>query len=218
MTNIKERKALSKDELVAIIEGVLFVSGDGIEISELAEKLDVVEAEIVSAIEKLKIKYNKISGINIIEYKNKIQLCSNPEYADQISAVLNPIKEKQLTKATLETIAVIAYKQPVTRLEIEQVRGVSCDYALQVLLNFKLIEVVGRKDVIGKPLLFGTTEEFLKRFQIKDIKELPDYSQLMERIKLIHAENKDDSNLFNRNVLAEEEIDFDANLGVDVNE
>lgn len=219
MKNIKETRTLSKDELVAIVEGVLFVSGDGIEIAELAEKLDVVQSEILSAIEKLKAKHNKDSGINIIEYKNKVQLCSNPEFADQISAVLNPIKEKQLTKATLETIAVIAYKQPVTRLEIEQVRGVNCDYTLQVLMNFKLIEVVGRKDVVGKPLLFGTTDEFLKRFQIKNIKELPDYSELMERIKLIHSENEQNSNLFNKDFLIDEEdVDAETIINDDVTE
>ena len=133
--------------------------------------------------------------------------------------VLNPIKEKQLTKAALETVAVIAYKQPITRLEIEEVRGVNCDYALQLLSNFKMIEVVGRKDAVGKPLLFGTTDEFLKRFQISDISELPDYNELLDRIKLIHEDNKDDSlyNNFKIPTDEEEEQSYQQDNGIDDN-
>ena len=102
-----------------------------------------------------------------------------------MAEVLNPIKEKALTKAVLETAAIIAYKQPITRLEIEQVRGVNSDYAINNLLENKLIDVVGRKDAIGKPLLFGTTDEFLKRFSMNSLSDLPDYDELMERIEVI---------------------------------
>ncbi|MEG1499968.1 MAG: SMC-Scp complex subunit ScpB, partial [Clostridia bacterium] len=101
---------------------------------------------------------------------------------------------------------IIAYKQPVTRLEIEEVRGVSSDYAVQVLLEHKLIEVVGRKDVIGKPLLFGTTDEFLKRFNLSNISDLPNQEEILDRINLIGVEEKSDS-LYNEFELpAEEEI------------
>ena len=130
-------------------------------------------------------KYSGDSGIQVLTYKDKVQLCSNPNYAEPISVVLNPIKERALTKTALETVAIIAYKQPITRLEIENIRGVSSDYAVQVLLQHNLIEVVGRKDVVGKPLLFGTTDEFLKRFQIHDLSELPKYEELLEQIKVL---------------------------------
>lgn len=195
---------MQKSDLENVIEGILFVAGSGVEIKDIAEKLEMKESVVKEAIESLKRQYAD-KGINIITFKNKVQMCSNPKFADDIAGVLNPIKEKQLSKATLETIAVVAYKQPVTRLEIEQVRGVNCDYALQVLMNFHLVEVVGRKDVLGKPLLFGTTDEFLKRFQIEDISQLPDYDSLLERIKLIHSDDKEDDSLYNNFKLPDEE-------------
>lgn len=180
-----------KNELINVIESILFVSGQGVEIKDIAEKLEIDEQEIKKAVEALKVKMAE-EGINVITYKNSVQLCSNPKYAEDIATVLNPIREKLLTKAAMETAAIIAYKQPVTRLDIEQIRGVSSDYALQVLTNFKLVEVVGRKDAIGKPLLFGTTEEFLKRFELQSINDLPDYDELIERIEVLHKEVNDE--------------------------
>ena len=179
-----------KDELENVIEAILFVAGQGVEIAEISEKLEVPADKIKKAIEKLKEKHAD-DGINVITYKNSVQLCSKPDYAEDIASVLNPIREKQLTKAALETAAIIAYKQPVTRLDIEQIRGVNSDYALQVLMNFKLVEVVGRKDAVGKPLLFGTTDEFLKRFELENINDLPDYEELLERIEVLHQEFND---------------------------
>ena len=181
-------------ELQEVIEGLLFVSGQGVEIADIVEKLEVKEKQVKDAIEQLKEKYAD-RGINVITYKTKVQLCSNPKYADDIASVLNPIKEKQLTKAALETMAIVAYKQPITKPEVEQVRGVDSGYAIQILLDFKLIEVVGRKDAIGKPLLYGTTDEFLKRFELQSIEDLPEYDELLERIQVIHTAS-DDTSLF----------------------
>ena len=181
-------------ELEQTIEGLLFISGQPVEIAEIVEKLEVKEKQVNNAIESLKEKYAD-RGINVITFKNKVQLCSNPKYADDIASVLNPIKEKQLTKAALETMAIIAYKQPITKPEVEQVRGVDSGYAIQILLDFKLIEVVGRKDAIGKPLLYGTTDEFLKRFELQSIEDLPEYDELLERIQVIHTAS-DDVSLF----------------------
>ena len=171
------------DNLNNIIESILFVSGKGLNISDLTDALGMQKSEVKKALTQLNEKYSDKSGIKLITYNNKIQLATNPAYADSVAAVLNPIKEKELTNAALETIAIIAYRQPITRLEIEQVRGVNCDYAVQVLQKHELIEEVGRKDAIGKPILYGTTEKFLKRFQISSLKELPDYEQLLENIR-----------------------------------
>ena len=180
------------DNLVNIIEAILFVAGEGVQYYDIAEKLEITEKEVKKAVEELKDRYeSQKSGIKVITYNNKVQLSTNQDYINEVTVVLNPIKEKQLTKAVLEVLAIIAYKQPVTRLEIEQVRGVNCDYAVQVLQNFKLIDVVGRKDVVGKPLLYGTTDEFLKRFELNSIEDLPDYEELLERIKLIHSETEE---------------------------
>jgi len=180
---------MDKQILSNVIEGILFVSGNGVELKDIAEKLNVTLDEVKEAIKILKEKYTEDFGINVITYKDKVQLTSNPKYAEEIATVLNPIKEKALTKAALETMAIVAYQQPVTRLDIEQVRGVSSDYAIQLLLAHNLIEVVGRKDAVGKPLLFGTTEEFLKRFEIESLDSLPKYEELLEQIKVIKTDN-----------------------------
>ena len=176
-----------------IIMSILFVAGQGVEIKEIAGKLNTTEDKVKKSIESLKKKYCGDMGIHIITFKNKVQLTTNPQYSEMISDVLNPIKEKALSKATLETMAIIAYKQPITRLEVEMVRGVNSDYAIQVLLSYNLIEVVGRKDVVGKPLLFGTTDEFLKRFELQDLNDLPNYEELLERIAVINKGSDTDS-------------------------
>ncbi len=174
--------------LKEVLYSILFVAGDGIEKSFIADKLQVSQKELDKAIEQLKQELSGDKGVHLIEYKNKIQLASNPNYASYISDVLNPIREKSLTRAALETLAIIAYKQPITKLEVEDIRRVNSDYAVQILVDQNMIEVVGRKDAVGKPLLFGTTESFLKRFNLKDISQLPDYEELLERIKTIRQE------------------------------
>ncbi len=176
----------NKKNLKDIVLSILFVAGEGIERDFIIQKLNLTDKELDKVVEELKKEYCDEKGIHIITYKNKLQLASNPEYADYISEVLNPIREKSLTRAALETLAIIAYKQPVTKLEVEEIRGVNnCDYAIQILLDQNVIEVVGRKDAVGKPLLFGTTDNFLKRFNLTDLAELPDYEGLLERIKVI---------------------------------
>lgn len=194
--------------LKEIIYSILFVAGDGVEKNFIAEKLGVDMATLDVAVEELKKELSGDKGIHLIEYKNKMQLSSNPNYANYIADVLNPIMEKSLTRAALETLAIIAYKQPITKTEIEDIRGVNSDYAVQVLVDQNMIEVVGRKDAVGKPLMFGTTENFLKRFNIKNIADLPDYEELLERIKMIREEEAVQETLF-RNV---EDIEFNEEL------
>ncbi|MCM1043453.1 MAG: SMC-Scp complex subunit ScpB [Corallococcus sp.] len=178
--------------LSSIIESILFVSGNAVEISAIAEKLNASQTEIEDAIKELKLRFNADTGINVMNFNKKLQFCSNPEYAKQVESVLNPIKEKELTSAMLETLAIIAYKQPITRLEVEEVRGVDCTYSVQNLTRLGMIEAVGRKDTIGKPILFATTDDFLKRFSLSDIHDLPDYESLLERLQAI---SDDRSNL-----------------------
>ena len=203
--------------LKEIIKATLFVAGEGIQISAFNEIEGVDAKQVKKAIEELKNELKGENGIQLIEYKDKIQLCSNPAYSSQISTILNPIREKALTKAALETLAIIAYKQPVTRLDIEEIRGVGCDYTVQILTEHNLIEVVGRKDAVGKPLLYGTTDEFLKRFDLKDIDELPNYEELLERIALIRTEEGVQSDsLYNDFKLPDEEEIPDFLLGEDI--
>lgn len=175
-------------DITRIIEGVLFVAGEGVDKDEFKKVYDLSEKELNKCLDSLKEKYNEDSGINVITYKNKIQLCSNPKIAENVAEILNPIRERSLTKSALETVAIIAYKQPITRTEVENIRGVNCDYPIQLLMNNNLIEVVGRKDAVGKPLLYGTTDDFLKRFELNDLDSLPNYKEILDRIRVIHSE------------------------------
>ncbi len=179
---------ISTEVLDEVLESLLFISGDGLKISDIAEQMNVDKKDIEKSIKNLKEKYSGKCGIHLITYNGKVQFASNPAYVDLISLVLNPIKEKDLSSAALETIAIIAYRQPVTRLEVEQIRGNNSEYTIQLLLKHNLIEVVGRKDSVGKPLLFGTTEEFLKRFQVESIDQLPDYNTLLETIRVLETD------------------------------
>jgi len=193
-----------------VIKATLFVSGEGIEKKAIAEKLGLTDKQFEKELDKVKQDFNEDSGIILIEYKNKIQLCTNQKYVEQVSEILNPIREKALTKATLETVAIVAYKQPITKLEIEEIRNSkSADYAIQMLLDHKLIEVVGRKDAVGKPFLFGTTDEFLKRFNLNSLEDLPSYEDLLERIKLIRQETEvqhTTDSLYRDHTISQEEI------------
>lgn len=174
------------DKLENIVEAILFLSGNAVAIGDIAAKLDVSPKEIEAAAKTLKDKYSGSSGVHIVLFNKKLQLSSNPDYSEMVESVLNPIKERELSKAMMEVAAIIAYKQPVTRLEIEEIRGVNSDYAVTMLTKHSIIEVVGRKDAIGKPLLYGTTDEFLKRFQLSALTDLPDYEDLIDRIKVLH--------------------------------
>lgn len=187
------------------LESILFVSGNGLKVEELAGILEIKKADINAAVARLKEKYGGKSGIHLISYNGKIQFASNPEYSDVVAAVLNPIRERDLSNAALETIAIIAYRQPVTRLDIEQIRGVSSEYCVQLLLKNNLIEVVGRKESPGKPLLFGTTDELLKRFQLEDISQLPDYETLLESIRVLGGEGEEKRSIYNEYEIPDEE-------------
>ncbi|MFQ6751934.1 MAG: SMC-Scp complex subunit ScpB [Clostridia bacterium] len=177
-------------DIAKVIEGVLLVSGEGVDIDEFKTRFEMNDKEFNKCLDILKEKYNADSGVNIIQYKKKVQLCSNPDIAEDIAEILNPIRERSLTKTALETVAIIAYKQPITRLEIENIRGANSDYAIQLLQTNNLIEVVGRKDTIGKPVLFGTTETFLKRFELESLDKLPNYNELLDRIRVIHSDGE----------------------------
>ncbi len=191
------------EKLTNIIESVVFVSGTQVPISDIAEKLDVSEKDILACVRVLQEKYSNDSGIQLLVFNKKLQFCSNPMYANEVSSVLNPIKERELSKSMLEVAAIIAYKQPVTRIDLEEIRGNS-EYAVQKLLELGVIEPVGRKDAVGKPVLFGTTDEFLKRFQIASLDELPDYEDLINKIQLIHSSEKQEDYLYHKDVYVEE--------------
>ena len=192
------------EKLTNIIESILFISGTQVAISDISEKLDVADKDIISCVKKLQEKYSGDTGIHLLMFNKKLQFCSNPVYSEEVSSVLNPIKERELSKSMLEVAAIIAYKQPVTRIDLEEIRGNS-EYAVQKLLELGVIEPVGRKDAVGKPVLFGTTDKFLKRFQISSLDELPDYEELLNKIQLVRGNHDDDDYLYKKDVYIDEQ-------------
>lgn len=186
-------------ELAHQMSAILFACGDGLPVEVFCQKLGVSKKEAEAALEFVRGQFSGDSGIHLIKYRNNYQFCTNPAYENEVGLVLNPLRERNLTKAALETLAVVAYKQPVTRLEIDQIRGVGSDYALQILTQSNLVEIVGRKEVLGRPLLYGTTDSFLKRFGLDDIKNLPSYEDLLEKIQLIHTQEAKSVELYDSN-------------------
>ena len=170
-----------------IIEAILFACGTPVETDVLREKLGIKKVEMDAAIRYLEKKYTGDCGIRLLTFNHKLQLATNPDYKEAVAAVLNPIREKEFTKTILECAAIVAYKQPITRSELEAVRGVNSDYAITTLLSLEMIEPCGRKDSPGKPTLYATTDNFLKRFKLKSLNELPDYTELMDKIAAINA-------------------------------
>lgn len=170
------------DKLTNTIEAVLFASGNSVPISDIADKLGVTMGEVKKSLTALKKKYGEDGGIQLLQFNGKAQLASNPIYKTDVEAVLNPIREKELTRTILECAAIVAYKQPITRTEIELLRGLNSDYAVHALQELKLIYPCGRKDAVGRPILYATTDEFLKRFKLNSLADLPDYDVLMAAI------------------------------------
>ena len=167
---------MSSDEgtLKGRIEAILFVAGEAVSIKDLARALQTGEKEIRSAVSALRDEYDyEQRGFLMKRFGDNIQLATRPLYAGDVVRLLQPVQQQSLSQAAMETLAVVAYKQPVTRAEVEQIRGVKCDYSLQSLINKGLIREDGRKDTIGRPILFGTTDEFLSRFGIESLEDLP---------------------------------------------
>ena len=161
-------------ELSKILEAILFVSGEPLQIAALANALEVTELEVSAAADELASDYDyHRRGICLKRFGSHIQLSTRADYAPQIEKLLQPIQKQSLSQAALETLAVVAYKQPVTRLDIEAVRGVKCDYSVQSLVNKGLIEEVGRKEALGRHILYGTTDAFLSHFGLASLEDLP---------------------------------------------
>ena len=144
------------------------------QLGAVARALEVTELEVSAAADELASDYDyNRRGICLKRFGSHIQLSTRPDYAPQIEKLLQPIQKQSLSQAALETLAVVAYKQPVTRLDIEAVRGVKCDYSVQSLMNKGLIEEVGRKETLGRPILYGTTDAFLSHFGLTSLEDLP---------------------------------------------
>jgi segregation and condensation protein B len=161
--------------LKAIVEGLLFVAGDeGIEAKQLASILDLEIHEVVALMDEMKQDYkDQQRGLQIVEIAQAYQFTTRPEFAEYFEKLAYTPSHATLSQAALETLAIIAYKQPITRLELEEIRGVKCESSIARLTSKNLIKEVGRADTVGRPILYGTTKEFLEYFGLRSLDELP---------------------------------------------
>ena len=172
----------------AIIEAILFTMGESVELDKIANAIELDKQETKKKIEALRQKYEQEErgvqfdnqmctkeerGIQIIELDGAYQMCTKNEMYEYLIRIAKQPKKRVLTDVLLETLSIIAYKQPITKAEIEKIRGVSCDHAVSKLVEYNLVNEVGRLDAPGRPMLFGTTEEFLRSFGVHSIDELP---------------------------------------------
>ncbi len=158
-----------------VLEGVLFSMGDAVDLGRLADTIEEDKKTTRKILEEMAKDYEGDDrGIALTWFEDSVQLCTKPEIYDYLIKIAKAAPKFTLTDTVLETLSIIAYKQPVTRVEIEKVRGVSCDHAINKLLEYDLIQELGRLDAPGRPLLFGTTEQFLRCFGVHSLDELPE--------------------------------------------
>ncbi|HIV85372.1 MAG TPA: SMC-Scp complex subunit ScpB [Candidatus Monoglobus merdigallinarum] len=167
-------------EIQAIIESLLFAAGEAVELERLADIVDVDKKTLRGIIKEMMDTYNyEKRGIHIIKLEDSYRMCTRGEYKEYVSMLMKPGRKQQLSAAAIEVLAIVAYKQPVTRTGIENIRGVNCDHIVNRLIERELIAEIGRlKDAPGRPLLFGTTRKFLETFGIESIGDLPEFESL----------------------------------------
>lgn len=173
---------LNMKNVKAILEGLLFASGDeGITIKELSKIMDISTKAVEHLIEELKYDYEHASrGMMIMQSHDVYHLTTKPEHSEYFKRLLETPHSSRMSQAALETLAIIAYRQPITRSEIDEIRGVKSDRPVQTLLARSLIEEVGRRDGVGRPLLFGTSKDFLTYFGLTSLEELPPLPDTIE--------------------------------------
>ena len=174
----------------AIIEAILFTMGESVVLDRIAEAIELDKKETKKILDEMMEHYNDASiGVQIMELDGSYQMCTKSEYHEYISRLAEPRRNQSLSNAAMEVLSIVAYKQPVTRSTIERIRGVSCDTLVNKLLERNLIEEVGRLDAPGRPMLFGTTDEFLRCFGIESVMSLPELSEEEdEELKALEGE------------------------------
>lgn len=167
------------ENLSAVIEAILFVSGDPVRLDALAHAMNLTVSEMDEALSVLSDHLAlENRGIQVNRSGETVFLSINPRYAAQVEAFLQPLQKQPLSQAVLETLSIIAYRQPVTKGDIEAVRGVKCDYSVQSLLTKGFIEECGRRETLGRPILYGTTDKFLQHFGMETLADLPSIEAL----------------------------------------
>ena len=170
---------MDRERQEAVIEAVLFTMGESVEISKLAELIEESKSKTKKIVYEMKEKLQQAGrGVDIVELGDSFQMCTKTEMYEYLIKIAKSPRKHVLTDSVLETLSIIAYKQPVTRADIEKVRGVNCDHAINRLIEYNLVAELGRLDAPGRPLLFGTTEEFLRRFGINSLDALPEMNPM----------------------------------------
>ncbi|GEQ17696.1 SMC-Scp complex subunit ScpB [Clostridium butyricum] len=185
-----------KSELKSAVEALLFASGEPLSIYELSNHLDEKSKTIELIIQEMMDAYEKVQtrGIKLISIKGKYQLVTKGENAEYIQKLLKKNKRQSLSQASIESLAIISYKQPITRIDIDEIRGVKSESAIQRLIEKDLIKEVGRLEVPGRPILYGTTDEFLRQFDLRDLKDLPSldlFGQDDDEVTSVENENNE---------------------------
>ena len=172
---------LTQRQLIGALESVLFVTGEPIPKAEIMRVFGLSQLELNTLLVNAESEYESNErGIRLFSTDETVQIVTAPDYNDWLVKLLSPPQEKNLSDSMMETLSVIAYRQPVTRADIEAVRGVRCEYAVSQLLKQGFIRELGRKEVVGRPMLFGTTDAFLRRFGLHSIEELPPMPEIEE--------------------------------------
>lgn len=181
---------MNQEELSGALEAALFIVGEPLSVNQICSCFKITQLELSLAVDELQVKYNENSGIKVLYFGDSVQMCTNEKYKAQLEDLLNPVQKKSLSQASLEVLSIIAYKQPITRAEIEEIRGVKCDYSVMWLLQKGLIQEMGRKETLGRPMLFGTTDLFLRHFGLSSLNDLP---RNQEELSALEPEEEEES-------------------------
>lgn len=184
---------MTKNHIKSALEAMMFIWGEPLSAKTAAEVLNEDWELVYSCFKELENKYeNEEGGLRIRQVEKSFQFVSHPDYSDYIERLCTPIKKRRLSQAALEVLAIVAYKQPVTKGEIDSIRGIKSDRVMEGLMSRELVTEVGRANGIGRPILYGTTDDFLKYFGFTSIKELPEIEDIESAIQISdYQENVD---------------------------
>ena len=173
-------------EIKSIVEALLFTWGDPLSIDEISKILEVKKTDMENILNEMMDDFDKEGrGLRIVKMDQMYQIGTRPEHFDYIKKLNYSLTKKNLSNAALETLSIIAYKQPVIKSEIDHIRGVKCDRAIETLINKQMIKEIGRLERPGKPIIYGTTEEFLRAFGLESLEDLPDLKEVEERLEMV---------------------------------
>lgn len=166
------------NQIIGALEAILYVSGDPVQIPDIAHALNLTASEMEQAVSALRDRLDeRHSGLQLNRHGDELQLSVRGEFSGFVEMYLQPVTQKSLSQSVMETLSIIAYRQPITKAEVEAVRGVKCDYSIQSLTDKGFIEEAGRKETLGRPILYRTTDEFLRHFGIESLDQLPAMEQ-----------------------------------------